>query len=70
MELEDKLAEAYARRVKGTSKDDLEPRLLASMTLLIVNKAIHAWFKGGYPDVNTAAKHVFLNLSQFFSKAA
>lgn len=69
-ELEDSLADAYARRLKGVSKDELKPRLLASTTLLIINKAIYAWFKGEYQDLHAAAKHVFLSLARFFTNEA
>ena len=66
MEVEDKLASAYAARMKGTSRAYLRPRLLAGMSLLILNVATASWFKGEHKDLPTAAKSGFLNLTRLF----
>jgi AcrR family transcriptional regulator len=67
IEVEDSVAKAFAGRLRSASKDDLRPRLLASLTLSVMNVAIIAWFRGEYQDFSTAAKHVFSNLTRIFS---
>jgi AcrR family transcriptional regulator len=62
IEVEDSVAQAFGERLKSASKDDLRPRLMASLTLSVVNVAIIAWFRGEYPDFPTAAKHAISNL--------
>lgn len=67
IEVEEIVAGAFADRLKNASKDELKPRLLASLTLSAINVAILAWFRGEYQDFPTAAKHVFTNLTRIFS---
>ena len=64
IEVEDRVAEAFAGRLKSASKEDLRPRLMASLTLSVVNVAIIAWFRGEYPDFPSAAKHAISNLTR------
>ena len=66
MEVEDTVAAAFAARLKSASKDDLKPRLLASLTLSIMNVAIFSWFRDEYQDLSTAARQVFTNLTRIF----
>ncbi|MGB8830821.1 MAG: TetR family transcriptional regulator [Candidatus Sulfotelmatobacter sp.] len=66
MEVEDTVAAAFAARLKSASKDDLKPRLLASLTLSIMNLAIFSWFRDEYQDLSTAARQVFTNLTRIF----
>jgi len=67
MEVEDSVAEAFANRLRSASKDELKPRLLASLTLAVLNVAIIAWFRGEYQDFSVAARHAFSNLTRIFS---
>jgi AcrR family transcriptional regulator len=66
MEVEDTVAAAFAGRLRSASKDDLKPRLLASLTLSIMNVAIISWFREEYQDLSTAARQVFTNLTRIF----
>ena len=66
MEVEDTVASAFAGRLRSASPDDLKPRLLASLTLMIMNVAIIAWFRGDYQDPSMAARQVFANLTRTF----
>jgi AcrR family transcriptional regulator len=66
MEVEDHVAAAFAGRLKSGSKYDLKPRLLSSLTLSVMNIAIMAWYRGDYPDLGTAAKQAFSNLTRIF----
>jgi AcrR family transcriptional regulator len=61
VEVEDSVAGAFAERLKG-SKDDLETRLLAAMTVSAMNVAIMAWHRGNCADLSAAVEQVFSNL--------
>lgn len=65
-EVGDELATAFAARTKGASKDSMRPRLLAALSLLVLNNATRFWFQGDYKDYSTAAKQSLLNLTQLF----
>ena len=64
MEVEDVVAAAFAGRLKSASKDDMKPRLLAGLTLSVMNVAIISWFRGEYQDPSTAARQVFIQLTR------
>jgi len=70
MDVEDTVAAAFAGRLRSASKDDLKPRLLASLTLSIMNVAIISWFRGEYQDLSTAARQVFIHLTRIFCDQA
>lgn len=59
IEVEESVAIAFAERIKGQSKDDLEPRLLAAMTVSTMNVAIMSWYRGDYHDLSAAVEQVF-----------
>jgi AcrR family transcriptional regulator len=69
-EVEDRVATAYAGRLKGATEDDLRPRLLASLTLSVMSVAIFSWYRREYRDVSTVAKQVFSNLTRIFCDEA
>jgi AcrR family transcriptional regulator len=64
-EVEDSVAAAYAARLKSPSNYDVKPRLLATLTLSVMNVAIMAWYRGEYQDLSDAANQVFSNLAHF-----
>jgi AcrR family transcriptional regulator len=64
IEVEESVAIAFAERIKGLSKDDLEARLLAAMTVSAMNVAIMAWYRGGYQDLSAAVEQVFSRLTR------
>jgi AcrR family transcriptional regulator len=66
LEVEESVARAFVGRIKGAAKDDLKPRLLASLTITVVNVAIVSWYRGEYQDIAAAAKQVFANLARIF----
>jgi AcrR family transcriptional regulator len=70
MDVEDTVAAAFAGRLRSASKDDLKPRVLASLTLSIMNVAIISWFRDEYQDLSTAARQVFTNLTRIFCDQA
>jgi AcrR family transcriptional regulator len=64
IEVEERVAIAFAERIKGLSKDDLETRLLAAMTVSAMNVAIMSWYRGDYQDLSTAVEQVFSRFTQ------
>jgi AcrR family transcriptional regulator len=64
MEVEDSMAAAFARRLKSSSRNDMKPRLLASLTLAMMNVAIVSWYSGEYQDLSKAARQAFSHLNR------
>jgi AcrR family transcriptional regulator len=63
-EVEDSVSDAFARRLESATNYDLKPRLLANLTIVIMNVAITSWFNGEYPDLSTAAMEAFSMLTR------
>jgi AcrR family transcriptional regulator len=59
IEVEDSVAIAFAERIRGLSKDDLETRLLAAMTVSAMNVAIMSWYRGDFQVLSAAVEQVF-----------
>lgn len=66
MDVEETLARAFAARFNDT----LRPRLLASVTLMVMNASIISWFQGQHKDAATAAKNVLSNVVSIFCDEA
>ena len=66
MEVEAKLASAYAVRLKIASREILKPRILAGLSLLVMNSAIGSWFSGEYKDMPSASRQSFLAIARLF----
>ncbi len=66
MEAEDSVAEAFAKRLKSKPRHYLKPRLLASLTFVMMNVAIMSWFKGEHQSITTAAEQALSNLKNLF----
>lgn len=58
MDVEDSLARAFAAHFHEDSPYATRPRLLASITLSVMNNTIVSWFRGQHKDLTTAAEHV------------
>jgi len=56
MKAEDDLAQAYAARLNEPSPYELRPRLLAALTLTVINAGLLSWFQGQHQDLGEAAK--------------
>lgn len=67
IEVEDSLAQAFAARFKNESKDGMKPRLLASLTLLVMNRAIMSWFRNEHQDLSASYRQVFAQLTRILS---
>ena len=70
MDVEDGLADAFAGRSKKANRDDMEPRLLAGVTVAIMNAAQAAWFMREHKDLGTCAERALLSLSSNLSRSA
>lgn len=64
VEVEENVAIAFAGRIVDVSKDDLEPRLLAAMTVSAMNVGIMSWYRGEYADLCAAVEAVFAGLAR------
>ncbi len=65
-EVEQKLVSAFAARTKSPSAHYQKPRLLAGLTLLLVNASIASWYAGEHKEMSTAAKQGFLTIARLF----
>jgi AcrR family transcriptional regulator len=66
VEVEDRLSEAFVRRTRHSSKFSLEPRMMATTTILLSDLTLTSWFLGETKDGATAAKAVFASLARLF----
>lgn len=66
-EAEDRVAASYAARVKGKAKEQASPRLLASLTLTILDASFRLWFERRDKTIDSAAEEVFASLVRLFS---
>jgi len=64
IEVEGNVAAAFAERIGVASKDELEPRLLATLTLSAMNVAIMSWYRGDFQELLAAVEQVFIRLTQ------
>jgi AcrR family transcriptional regulator len=68
MEQEDKLALAFAARMKSASQYQLRPHLISALTWAIINSAVMSWFEGEFRDIQTAAKNAFVTLARLIEE--
>lgn len=54
--VEDALAQAFAARQRGAKRDDVRVRVLAGITLTLMNATISAWFLGEEKTLEASAK--------------
>jgi AcrR family transcriptional regulator len=55
--VEDTIAQAFAARQRGAKRDDLRVRVLAGITLTLMNATISAWFLGEEETLEASAAH-------------
>jgi AcrR family transcriptional regulator len=61
-EVQDRVAEAFARRCSKDSKGAVTANLLAGLTLSILRVTFHAWFDRGLQDISIPAEEAFETL--------
>jgi AcrR family transcriptional regulator len=62
-ELEDRVAEAYRVRVQAARRDTLTPRLLAELTLSVLDVTFREWFAQDAADIIETTEKVFAVLT-------
>jgi AcrR family transcriptional regulator len=62
--VEDAIVEAFASRARSARRNDLRVRLLAGITLAMMNATIGAWFLGEEKTLEAAAKRVEAELQK------
>ena len=58
-ELQDRVAEAFGRRCRQRSGDDVTPGVLAGLTLSVLAVTFRSWFEQGQQDISITADRVF-----------
>jgi AcrR family transcriptional regulator len=64
VEVEIRLCAAFAARTRNETKDDVRPRMLALLTLMLVDLTLMSWLKGGFEDWLAASNDVMAQLSR------
>lgn len=66
-EVEQRVAQAYAARMKKGREDQLTARLLAGLTLTILNETMRLWFQDGRREITVEAERVMKKLHSLTS---
>jgi TetR/AcrR family transcriptional regulator, regulator of mycofactocin system len=61
-EVQDLIAEAFARRCRKGAEDDLTPNILAGLTLHVLGVAFQSWFDQGQSDISAVVDQVLATL--------
>lgn len=69
-ELQERLAEAFARRSRESGEDDLMPNILAGLTLSFLAVTFRAWFEHGQQDISVTVDEVFATLERLMCAEA
>jgi len=64
VEVEIRVSAAFAARTRNETKDDVRPRMLALLTLMVVDLTLMTWLKSGFEDCPAASKVVMEQLSR------
>jgi AcrR family transcriptional regulator len=67
VEADNRLAKAFASRAKNSSEYNLEPRMMAAMTMMLVDISLVAWFTGEAKDGSAAIEKAFRRVNLLFS---
>jgi AcrR family transcriptional regulator len=66
-EVQDQVAEAFARRQGNGSEDQLTPSILAGLTLSVLAVTFRSWFDQDQPDISATARQIFASLTRLIS---
>jgi AcrR family transcriptional regulator len=66
VQVENRVSEAYAARIKNSGKYSLEPRMLTLLTQMVVDLTLTSWFSGEAKDCESGMKSVFGKLTLTF----
>lgn len=65
VEVEDRLGETFALRMKKSGKGQFHPRMLAFITQMAVSLAVNSWVAGEFKEPSAAHRNVFAQLVRF-----
>lgn len=68
-EVEQNVAQAFASRMKKNRENQLASRLLAALTLTILNETMRLWFNSGAREISIVAEQVIAKLSSLVAGA-
>lgn len=63
-EVQDLVADAFARRCRKGADDDRTASILAGLTLQVLGVAFRSWFEHGQPDISAAVDQIFATLGR------
>ena len=66
-EVGDCVAEAFAARIKGASKDDFESRMFAGIALLLMNLTLFSWSNNEHEDLSSSYGLTFASVTGLLS---
>jgi AcrR family transcriptional regulator len=66
-EAQERVAAAYAKRLRTKAKSDVAAQLLAALTFSIIDVAVRSWCRGGFDDLPSAAEHALATASRLLS---
>jgi len=69
VEVENRVSEAYAARMKNSGKYSLDPRMLTILTQMVVDLTLTSWFFGEAKDCESGMKTVFGKLTRLFCES-
>jgi AcrR family transcriptional regulator len=61
-QVQDQVAEAFARRYQQRGKDQTTARILAALTLSLISVAFQSWFEGDQADITVTVEQVLATL--------
>lgn len=65
VEVEDRLVEAFALRMKRSAHRQVQPRMLAMLTQMGISLTLNSWIAGDFKEPATAHRNVFAQLVRF-----
>ena len=68
-EVQDRVAEAFARRCRKNQEGELEAQVLAGLTLSMLSATYFSWFRRGTNDIAITAEQVFATLTHIVCRA-
>jgi AcrR family transcriptional regulator len=68
-EVQDRVAEAFARRCRKSQQGELEAQVLAGLTLSMLSATYFSWFRRGTHDIAITAEQVFATLTDIVCRA-
>jgi AcrR family transcriptional regulator len=69
-EVQDRVADAFARRCAKGKQGEIQAQVLAGLTLSMLSVAYFSWYRHGTKDIGATAKQIFATLADVTSQAA